>query len=65
MNFEGGGKKKGRFDKGGNKVWQKYGKGERNYEFVQGKFTQKESWSEMKEPTKTRQTPLTVCKYLV
>ena len=28
--------KKGRFDKGGNKVWPKYGKGERNYEFVQG-----------------------------
>ena len=32
---------------------------------LKGKFTQKESWSEMKEPTKTRRTPLTVCKYLV
>ena len=31
---------------------------------VKGKFTQKASWSEMKEPTKTRRTPLTVCKYL-
>ena len=27
MNFEGGEQKKGRFDKGGNKVWPKYGKG--------------------------------------
>ena len=32
---------------------------------LKGKFTQKESWSEMKEPTKTRRTPLTVRKYLV
>ena len=32
---------------------------------LKGKFNQKESWSEMKEPTKTRRTPLTVCKYLV
>ena len=32
---------------------------------LKGKFTQKESWSEMNEPTKTRRTPLTVCKYLV
>ena len=30
-----------------------------------GKVTQKGSWSEMKELTKTRRTPLTVCKYLV
>ena len=27
VNFEGGKQKKGRFDKGGNKVWPKYGKG--------------------------------------
>ena len=32
---------------------------------LKGKFTQKESWSEMKKPTKTRRMPLTVCKYLV
>ena len=35
MNFEGG-TEKSSFDKGGNKVWPKYSKGERNYEFVQG-----------------------------
>ena len=34
VNFEGG-TEKGRFDKGGNKIWPKYGKGEGNYEFVQ------------------------------
>ena len=34
-------------------------------DILKGKFTQKESWSEMKKPTKTRRTPLTVCKYLV
>ena len=28
VNFFWGGQKKGRFDKGGNKVWPKYGKGE-------------------------------------
>ena len=32
---------------------------------LKGKFTQKESWSEMKELMKTRRTPLTVCKYLI
>ena len=31
-----GEQKKGRFDKGGNKVWPKYGKGERNYELRPG-----------------------------
>ena len=36
MNFEGGNRKKSRFDKGGNKVWSKYGKGGRIYEFLQG-----------------------------
>ena len=39
MNFEGGGEqKKSRYDKGGIKVWLKYGKGERNYEFVLGRI---------------------------
>ena len=33
--------------------------------FIKGKVNQKESWSEMKEPTKTRRTLLTICKYLV
>ena len=32
---------------------------------LKGKFTQKESWSEMKKPTKPRRTTLTVCKHLV
>ena len=30
---------------------------------LMGKFTQKASWSEMKELTKRRRTPLTICKY--
>ena len=32
-----------------------------NYTGFKGKFTHKASWSEMKEPTKTRRSPL---KYL-
>ena len=31
---------------------------------LKGKSSQKASCSEMKEPTKRRQTPLTICKYL-
>ena len=34
VNFEGEEQKKADFDKGGNKVWPKYGKGGRNYDFV-------------------------------
>ena len=32
--------------------------------WLKGKLAQKPSWPEMKEPTKTRRTPLTICKYL-
>ena len=31
---------------------------------LKGKFTQKASSSEMKEPTKTTRAPLTICEYL-
>ena len=39
MNFEGGKQKKGRFDKGGNKVWPKYGKGGKELRIRPGENT--------------------------
>ena len=45
--------------------WDKNKTKSRVFDFdFKGKVHPKTSWTEMKEPTKTRRTPLTVCKYL-